>query len=234
MCGRFTLRTPQGVLVEQFRLKSIPPLQPRYNIAPTQQIGVVREREPAQREFAWMQWGLVPRWAKDPSGAGQMINARSETAAEKPAFRDAFRRRRCLIVADGFYEWKKAGKAKQPYYIRLKDGRPLAFAGLWERWGDGDEKLESCTILTTSANELCAPMHDRMPVILGPADYDRWLDAALVDPAELKYMLEPHPADEMIAEPVSPRVNSVANDDMGCIEAIEEKQPTNSAQQTLF
>jgi putative SOS response-associated peptidase YedK len=234
MCGRFTLRTPQGVLVEQFRLKSIPPLQPRYNIAPTQQIGVVREREPAQREFALMQWGLVPRWAKDPSGASQMINARAETAADKPAFRDAFRRRRCLIVADGFYEWKKAGKIKQPYHIRMKDGRPFAFAGLWERWGASDEKLESCTILTTNANELCAPMYDRMPVILGPADYDRWLDPALVDPDQLKYMLEPYPADEMITEPVSPRVNSVANDDAACIETLEETQQTNSAQQTLF
>jgi putative SOS response-associated peptidase YedK len=234
MCGRFTLRTPQGVLVEQFRLKSIPPLQLRFNIAPTQQIGVVREREPAQREFAWMQWGLVPRWAKDPKVGSQMINARAETAAEKSAFRDAFRHRRCLIVADGFYEWKKAGKQKQPYHIRMKDGRPFAFAGLWERWGDGDEKLESCAILTTSANELCAAMHDRMPVILGPADYDRWLDASLVDPSELKYMLEPYPADEMAAEPVNPRVNSVANDDAGCIEALVEERRSSGGQQTLF
>jgi putative SOS response-associated peptidase YedK len=234
MCGRFTLRTPQGVLVEQFRLKSIPPLQPRFNIAPTQQIGVVRQTEPAQREFAWLQWGLVPRWAKDPKVASQMINARAETAAERPAFRDAFRRRRCLIVADGFYEWKKAGRQKQPYHIRMKDGRPFAFAGLWERWGDEDEKLESCTILTTNANELCAPMHDRMPVILGPADYDRWLDASLVDRAELQFMLEPYPADEMAAEPASPRVNSVANDDAGCIEGGVDEQPTKSGQQRLF
>jgi putative SOS response-associated peptidase YedK len=134
MCGRFTLRTPQAVLVEQFRLNSIPPLQPRYNIAPTQQIGVVREREAQQREFAWMHWGLVPFWAKDPSIGNRMKNAHADTAAEKPSFRDAFKKRRCLILADGFYEWQKTGgKTKQPHYIRMKDGRPFAFAGLWAR-----------------------------------------------------------------------------------------------------
>lgn len=238
MCGRFTLRTPESVLVEQFRVDSIPPLSPRYNIAPTQEVGTVRAPQPAQREFVWMSWGLVPRWAKDPSIASQMINARAETAAEKPAFRDAFRRRRCLIIADGFYEWKKtSGRIKQPYYIRMKDDRPFAFAGLWERWGGGatsdagndarhePRQLESCTILTTHANDLLADLHDRMPVILGPADYDRWLDAGTTDPEALKYLLEPYPSDELIAEPVSTRVNNVKHDDADCIKP-EQTQGT--------
>jgi putative SOS response-associated peptidase YedK len=221
MCGRFTLRTPQAVLVEQFRLKSIPPLQPRYNIAPTQQIGVVREREPAQRDFAWMHWGLVPFWAKDPSIGNRMINARADTAAEKPSFRDAFKKRRCLILADGFYEWQNTGgKTKQPFYIRMKDGRPFAFAGLWERWGQGDDLLESCTILTTDPNQVCAPIHDRMPVILDKADHDKWLDPSVVDPVAVKYMLDCYPADEMVAEPVSTRVNNVRKNDAECVTPI--------------
>jgi putative SOS response-associated peptidase YedK len=200
--------------MEHFRLNSLPPMTPRFNVAPTQEVGVVRQ--PAgQREFVWMHWGLVPRWAKDPKIGSQMINARAETAADKPAFRDAFKRRRCLVVADGFYEWQKTGgKTKQPYYIHMKDGRPFGFAGLWERWGE----LESCTILTTSPNDLCAPVHDRMPVILGPADYDRWLDPEVSDPAALAPLLDCYPADEMVAEPVSTHVNRVANNDEKCIE----------------
>jgi putative SOS response-associated peptidase YedK len=203
MCGRFTLRTPPAVLVEHFRLNSLPDLSPRLNIAPTQQIGVVRQSAPGQREFVWMKWGLIPRWAKDPKIANQMINARAETAAEKPAYRDAFKRRRCLIAADGFYEWQKTGpKSKQPYFIHMKDHRLFSFAGLWERWGE----IESCTLLTTSPNQLCAPIHDRMPVILSPADYDRWLDPQVTDAAELQPLLDCYPADEMAVEPANPRV----------------------------
>src|SRR5688500_7056468 len=214
MCGRFTLRTPQSVLIEHFRLNSIPLLVPRYNIAPPQQIGVVREPAPQKREVVSMQWGLVPRWAKDRKIGSQLINARAETAAEKPSFPDAFKRRRCLIVADGFYEWQKTGgKTKQPYYIRMKDNRPFGFAGLWERWGE----LESCTILTTEPNELCAPVHNRMPVILGPADYDQWLDPNQANAAELLPLLDAYPASEMVAEPVSTHVNNVRNNDEGCI-----------------
>jgi putative SOS response-associated peptidase YedK len=195
-------------------------MTPRFNVAPTQQVGVVRQ--PAgQRELVFMQWGLVPRWAKDPKIGSQMINARAETAAEKPAFRDAFRKRRCLVVTDGFYEWKKTGgKVKQPYYIHTKDGKPFGFAGLWERWGE----LESCTILTTSPNELCANVHDRMPVILGTADYDRWLDSSLSDPVELQPLLDSYPAEEMVAEPVSTHVNSVRNDDEKCVEIAAQQQ----------
>jgi putative SOS response-associated peptidase YedK len=221
MCGRFTLRTPQAVLIEHFRVNSVPALIPRYNIAPTQQIGVVREAAPSLREFVSMQWGLIPRWAKDPKIASQMINARGETAAEKPSFRDAFKRRRCLIVADGFYEWQKSGgKIKQPYYIRMKDNRPFGFAGLWERWGE----LESCTILTTEPNELCATVHDRMPVILGPADYDQWLDHSVTDAAKLQPLLDAYPASEMVAEPVSTHVNNVRNNDEACIAPVSQQQ----------
>jgi putative SOS response-associated peptidase YedK len=218
MCGRFTLRTPPAVLVEHFRLNSIPPLGPRYNIAPTQQIGVIRQATPEQREFVWMRWGLVPHWAKDLSIGSQMINARSETAATKPAFRESFNRRRCLIVADGFYEWKKVGRQKQPYLIRLKEGGPFAFAGLWDRWGKDEERIETCTILTAPANELLCDLHNRMPVIFGPADYERWLDPAATDAAQLQPLLDAYPADDLVVEPVSPRVNHVANDDPAVLE----------------
>jgi putative SOS response-associated peptidase YedK len=221
MCGRYTLRTPPSVLVEHFRLGFIPEMSPRYNVAPTQQIGIVRRADGDQREFAWAQWGLVPRWAKDPKIGNSMINARAETAAEKPAFRDAYRKRRCLIAADGFYEWKKTGaKTKQPYYMRLKDDRPFGIAGLWERCGE----LESCTILTTSPNELCANVHDRMPVILSPNDYDQWLDPALTDPADLQPLLDAYPADEMLATPVSTHVNNVRNIDKACIAPAAQQQ----------
>jgi putative SOS response-associated peptidase YedK len=181
-------------------------MTPRYNIAPTQQVGIVRRTKGDQRQFVWAQWGLIPRWAKDPKIGNSMINARAETAAEKPAYRDAFRKRRCLVAADGFYEWKKTGtKTKQPYYMRLKNDQPFGIGGLRERC----RELESCTILTTSPNELCANVHDRMPVILSPSDYDRWLDPAITDTAELQPLLDAYPADEMLATPVSTYVNNV-------------------------
>jgi putative SOS response-associated peptidase YedK len=212
------LRTPQGVLVERFRVGSIPQLSPRFNIAPTQEVGIVRQPTPGQREFVWMRWGLVPHWAKDPRIGSQMINARSEDVSSKPAFRDSFRHRRCLVLADGFYEWKTVGRAKHPYFIHMKDGRPFAFAGLWDRWGHDANRLESCTILTTAANELVADLHDRMPVILGPADYDRWLDIQNAEPASLEPLLDACGADELVVEPANPRVNRVANDDPGVLE----------------
>jgi putative SOS response-associated peptidase YedK len=195
-------------------------MMPRYNVAPTQQVGVVRTAD-GQRELSFMQWGLVPRWAKDPKIGSQMINARAETAAEKPSFRDAFKRRRCLVVADGFYEWKKTGgKTKQPFYIRMKDNRPFGFAGLWERWGE----LESCTILTTCPNELCASVHDRMPVILSPNDYDQWLDPKVTDAPQLQLLLDPYPSDEMTADPISTHVNNVRNIDEKCIEPLVQPE----------
>jgi len=177
----------------------------------------VRPAAPGQREFVWMRWGLVPHWAKDTSIGSSLINARTESAATKPTFRDSFRRRRCLIAADGFYEWKKIGKQKQPYLIHMSDDRPLAFAGLWDRWGDGPERFESCTILTTTANTLLRELHERMPVILEPDDYDRWLDPNVSEAETLQMVLTSSAASELTVEAVSPRVNNVANDDAGVL-----------------
>jgi putative SOS response-associated peptidase YedK len=162
---------------------------------------------------------LVPGWAKDPAVGNRLINARAETAAVKPAFRAALRRRRCLVVADGFYEWQPQGKRKQPYYIRLRQGRPFGFAGLWEVWeGPEHARLESCTLLTTAANDLVRPIHDRMPVIIAPADYQPWLDAAVDDTQQLLPLLRPYPGEEMTAYAVGPLVNNPGNDDPRCIE----------------
>ena len=231
MCGRFTLATAPQALAELFELDEVPDLSPRYNIAPTQDAPVVRlvtseERggRPA-RVLHLLRWGLVPSWAEDPTVGYRMINARAETAARKPAYRAAFRRRRCLVLADGFYEWKTLGRGrKQPHLCRMKDGRPFAFAGLWERWkGPKDERLESCTLLTCQPNELCAEVHDRMPVILAPGDYDRWLDPELQDAAELEALLAPYPAGEMVSFPVSPRVGNARLDDPGCVAPLAEE-----------
>ena len=215
MCGRFTLRTPSHKLIEQFGLETAKPSEPwdaivpRYNIAPSQTILAVRPSA-LGRELVSMKWGFVPAWAPDPKGA--MINARSETAAAKPTFRDAFRKRRCLIPADGFYEWKKTRRRKEPYHIRLTDGRLFAFAGLWESW----QGTDTCTILTTTANPLVAPLHDRMPVILGTENYGRWLDpAAQTD--QLQALLKPYPETQLSATPVDSRVNSAASEDPECL-----------------
>ncbi|MEQ8787488.1 MAG: SOS response-associated peptidase [Pirellulaceae bacterium] len=226
MCGRFTLRTPAGVLVEQFRLESAPELAPRYNIAPTQDVAVVRNEhdtaqdDAARRELVLMHWGLVPSWSKDPKQGARMINARGETAAEKPSFRAAFKRRRCLVLADGYYEWQKTGgKHKQPFLIHRDDGAAFAFAGLWERWkGDDGPPLESCTIITTSSAESTREIHDRMPVILDEADYDLWLDVQFEDRERLQQLLIPWESDELVAEPVSTHVNNVRHDDPQCAE----------------
>jgi putative SOS response-associated peptidase YedK len=171
--------------------------------------------------LARLRWGLIPSWAKDPAIGNRMINARAETVAEKPAFRAAFRRRRCLVVADGFYEWARGGKPRQPYFIRMHDDRPFAFAGLWESWQGPDEgPVESCTLLTTEPNELLEPIHNRMPLILGEDDYDQWLDPALQRPDALQPLLRPLPSDQMTAEKISTYVNSPANDDPRCIEPV--------------
>jgi putative SOS response-associated peptidase YedK len=222
MCGRFTLRAPASVLAEQFALFGIPDFTPRFNVAPTQPAAVVRlapeERAPA-RQLVALRWGLVPGWAKDPAIGNRMINARGETVAEKPAYRAAFRRRRCLLLADGFYEWQRTGRAKQPYFIRMRDDRPFAFAGLWESWeGPDHSQVESCTLLTTEPNNLVAPIHNRMPVILAPADYERWLDLSIQAPESLRPLLAPYPSEAMEAYPVTTHVNSPAHDDPKCIE----------------
>jgi putative SOS response-associated peptidase YedK len=231
MCGRFTLRTPATVLIEHFDLdvradKQLPLFEPRYNIAPTQDVVVVRaDATNGLRTASMMRWGLLPAWSKGVASGPPMINARSETLAEKPAFRSAFRSRRCLIPADGFYEWQQSisgakGK-KQPFWIHRPDGEPFAFAGLWEKWRDPSAELaiESCTIVTTAANSSLSYLHDRMPVILAPGDYSLWLDSKVDEPGKLQHLLEACGNDELVAEPVSIHVNRVANDDARCIEA---------------
>jgi putative SOS response-associated peptidase YedK len=227
MCGRFTLTDPDQDLAVQFNLPEIPDLKPRYNIAPTQPVAAVRvPAEGAARELVMLHWGLVPFWAKDPAMGARMINARSETAGEKPAFRMAFRRRRCLVVADGFYEWQKLNGGKQPFFIRLRDGKAFAFAGLWERWeGPEAATIESCTLLTTQPNELMSSLHNRMPVILHPKDYDLWLSPEVQQAELLQPLLRPYPSEEMEAYPISRFVNSPGNDGPKCIEPLAEDQP---------
>ena len=215
MCGRFTLRTSPAQLAEIFALLRAPELKPRYNIAPTQPVAVVRAQD-GGRQLSLMHWGLIPSWSRDPSAGARMINARAETVASRPAFRSAFRRQRCLIPADGFYEWKKVGAQKQPYYFSFRSGEPFAFAGLWEHWGHDGSAIDSCTIITTEPNELAAQVHDRMPVIIGREDYDRWLDPENHSTSELQALLVPCPADEMAMRPVSRRVNSPRNEGPEC------------------
>ncbi len=217
MCGRFTLTAEPGVVARRF---GAPPTQgggtsPRYNVAPTQT--VVTVTDDGARQLKRMRWGLVPRWAKDPTMGAKMINARAETLAEKPAFREALKRRRALIPADGFYEWAAAApgaKTKQPMHIRLRSSEPFAFAGLWDEWmpPEGGEALRTCTIVTTAPNELMATFHHRMPVILTPEAEAVWLDPAVQDTTRLLALLVPYPAARMEAFPVSRAVNAVAND----------------------
>ena len=218
MCGRFTLRSSPSKIAEAFHLAGVPELSPRFNVAPTQQVLVIQERE-EKRVGAFLHWGLIPSWAKDPSIGNRMINARAESVADKPSFRSAFKRHRCLVVADGFYEWKKSGKAKQPYYIRLKKDQPFAFAGLAEHWHRGEQTIDSCTIITTEPNELMADIHNRMPVILSPDDYDLWLDPEFEGKEKLLSLLRPFSTDEMTAYPVSTLVNSPRNENPACIDA---------------
>ena len=227
MCGRYTVRSIQPV-AELFGISLPPEFRPRYNIAPTQDVLVVRSLADSaaagvahrSRHGDMLRWGLVPSWAEDPSVGNRMINARAETAAERPAFRDAMKRRRCLVPADGFYEWQKqeGSKRKQPYLIHMKGDRPFAFGGLWERWGRGDDRLETFTILTTSPNEKVAPIHDRMPVIVPPGEYDRWLDPSL-GAADVAGLLRPYPPEEMETRAVGTLVNNPANDNPTCAEA---------------
>lgn len=214
MCGRFALATEKHLLemLYQLELRSDFSLAPSYNIAPGRQIAACRlSPQEAKRELATLKWGLIPFWAEDPAIGNRMINARSETVADKPSFRDAFKKRRALIPISGFYEWKKEEGGKQPYYICRKDGRPFSLAGLWERWEKGGEPLESCTIITTGANALIAPLHERMPVIISPEHYSHWLDPQS-EPATLQELLQPSPPEELVYYPVSRLVNNPAND----------------------
>jgi putative SOS response-associated peptidase YedK len=218
MCGRYRLSRRKQLVEEYFDSAAEEDWVPRYNIAPTQPVPIIRQnpKEP-RRELSLVRWGLIPWWAKDPSGAAGMINARSETAATKPAFRDALKLRRCLIPADGFYEWKKTGKSKQPYCFQVNDGQLFAFAGLWDRWKDpSGQWIKSCSILTTTPNSVTSAVHDRMPVILDPDSYNLWLDPGLQDVRVVSDILKPYEAQVMRCYPVSSRVNHVANDDEEC------------------
>jgi putative SOS response-associated peptidase YedK len=216
MCGRFLLNSPLVELQRAFRFPERPNLGPRYNVAPTQTIPIIRRRQDGEvRELALMRWGLVPFWAKDLSIGSKMINARAEGIESKSAFRAAFTARRCLVPADGFYEWQKVEGGKQPMLIRLRSSELFAFAGLWETWRGPEGPVETCTIVTTEPNAVTASIHNRMPVILSPTDYDRWLDPSQPGAQEL---LRPCPDDWLEAYPVSTRVNTPRNDAADLIE----------------
>ena len=223
MCGRYSLTTPAEAVRALFGYEARPNLRPRYNIAPTDAVLVVRPaKDQGPREPAMMRWGLVPWWAKDIKIGAKTINARAETVASKPAFRDAFRERRCLVAADGFYEWRKECKLRRPFRIVRRDGNPFAFAGLWDRFSPAEgEAIDSFTIITTEANALLRPLHARMPVMLDAADYDAWLDASAGAPS-LHALLRPFADSELAFFEVSSRVNKVANDDPSVIEPIHE------------
>jgi len=229
MCGRFLLTTPVNQLAGLFQFAAPDDgadLSPRYNIAPSQSIATVRNEQGDGRTLALVRWGLIPAWAKDRASGPGMMNACSETAAFKPSFRDAFRRRRCLVLADGFYEWKQGGGKKQPFAIRLQDGLPFAFAGLWERWSDKDGRsVETCAILTTEANERIKPIHERMPVILRPEHHEVWLDPTVSQVDVLRPMLAPLEAERLALHPVSPWVNDARHEGPRCLERIEP-EPT--------
>jgi putative SOS response-associated peptidase YedK len=229
MCGRYRLSRRKQLVEEYFATSGAEEWNPRYNIAPTQPVPVIRQnpKEPI-RELSLVRWGLIPSWAKDSSVAGQMINARSETAGMKPAFRGALKSRRCLIPADGFYEWQRMGKSKQPYCFEVNEGELFAFAGLWDCWKDPTGNVvETCSILTTTPNAVTSRVHDRMPVILDPDSYDLWLDPGMKDVATASEMLKPYDARLMRCYPISTRINHVANDDEECSAPVELVQVQN-------
>ena len=239
MCGRYALTTTPAALSKLFGVLMKLQLTPRFNVAPTQMMPVV-VNEAGEREIMLMRWGLIPSWAKDASIGSRLINARSETAAGKPAFRSAFKQRRCVVPASGFYEWMKTGGAKQPYFITRADGQSLGLAGLWENWTDPDsgKELRTFTILTTDANEALKPLHDRMPVILEPEDVGRWLGERKKkgsDAAELTDLLRPAADGVLALRPVSSRVNSPKNDDASVLDpvpGIESPKPSRRSRKT--
>lgn len=214
MCGRFTLTVDPAEFQDKFGNFTFPkPFAPRFNIAPTQPVLAVPNNDKFKADF--FVWGLIPMWAKDPSIGNRLINARGETVAEKPSFRGSLKYKRCLIFADGFYEWKAqpGKKTKTPFYIHMKDRKPFAFAGLWDTWNSSDGSLiRSCTLITTEPNELMAMIHDRMPVILHPRDYAKWLEPSAQTPEQVLPLIKPYPAEEMDAYPVSALVNKASND----------------------
>ena len=216
MCGRFTLKRPEQVKFERIDFSILEDLIPRYNIAPSQNVLTVVQRG-SDREATLLQWGLIPYWSNEPKG---IINARVETIDEKPSFKESFQRRRCLIIADGFYEWERIGKISQPYYFRMKDEAPFAFAGIWDRWRVDDRSITTCAIITTTANELLAKIHHRMPVILGSESFDLWLNEESRS-SDLKELLVPFPADLMTSHAVSYEVNDTKTDDERLLRPVE-------------
>ena len=220
MCGRFTLRSPADTIASLFDTLPVAGFHyaARFNIAPTQNVPVVYARDD-RRHMSLMHWGLIPSWSKEPKAIYGTINARPDTLASKPAFRSAYKSRRCLVIADGYYEWKAEGKKKQPYLYEIEGGKPFAFAGLWEQWWGEDKDatpLESCTIITTEANKLASEIHNRMPVILSPNDYDLWLDPTVKDTAKVAPLLDQFPEQRMSVRAVSTFVNNARNEGPEC------------------
>ena len=211
MCGRYAFYSPAEAVIRLFETTLPLPIEARYNIAPTQFVPVIREATPAGRQLAMLHWGLVPAWAKDKAIGNRMINARAETLAEKPSFRRAFAQRRCLVLASGFYEWRSEETGKRAYFISRLDGEPFAMAGLWETWRKDDETLESCTIITTAANEFMRPLHHRMPAILPPGSCGPWLDTAGVDTGQAAELLHLPEEGQLQAWPVGKAVNNPRN-----------------------
>jgi putative SOS response-associated peptidase YedK len=219
MCGRYARFGPQHRYAELFAAKAMGNLLARYNIVPSNAVLIARNSEWGNyRELITVDWGLLPPWAKGPKDGPRPINARAETAAQRPMFRNALARRRCLVAADGFYEWKRDGGRKRPYFIRLKGGEPFGMAGIWERWAPpGESPVDTVAILTCAANDLVGELHDRMPVIVDPKDYGLWMDPEVRDARAVDGVLRPFPSDRMEAYPVSERVNDPRNDDAGCV-----------------
>jgi putative SOS response-associated peptidase YedK len=230
MCGRFVQVSSPDLLVERFNVDEVasPHHEPSYNVAPRATVYAVRDRavdDGRRRYLSELRWGLVPSWAKDPRTGDRMINARAESLADRHAYQRAFQKHRCLVPADGFYEWQRRGRRKQPMFIHRRDGEPMAFAGLWAAWRDGNdadaEWLRTCAIVTTNANDKIAPLHDRMPVVLEERDWDRWLDPTATDTDELTQLLVPSADDLLVAYPVSSAVNSADNDGPELVERVE-------------
>jgi putative SOS response-associated peptidase YedK len=242
MCGRYALTTPPDVLAKLFQITAgtaLTGLVPRYNLAPSQPAPVIRcARDSAERHLDMLRWGLVPFWADDPQVGYRMINARCESVAEKPAYREAFASRRCLVPADGFFEWRTEGGRKQPYFIHHADGELLAFAGLWERWRRGEERLESFTIVTAPANGRVRELHDRMPAIIPPEKFGQWLDPEVQDAGTLRTLLGPAPDELLSMHAVSRRVNRPENDDATLLEEVvpetSDPTPQSGEQMGLF
>ena len=223
MCGRYVLkREDLEALLRTMGVTDVREFVSRYNIAPSTMIPAIRTGREGTRKAVALQWGLVPHWSKDAKDGARLANARADGVAKKPAFRHAFRNRRCVVPASGFYEWQTIGKGKYPWYFQLKDGQPFVFAGLWESWRSEDGiELQTCSLITTEPNDVVRPLHDRMPVILRDAAIDTWLDPRVTEPEKLEPLLAPTPPELMTATPVSPRVNSVKNEGAECLERFE-------------